>query len=58
MTHTNILQASGIIGAVTVFVSFAGMLLGGQLGQALGRHSKLSGGLVLMLIGVRALMAR
>ena len=58
MTHINILHASGIIGAVTVFVSFAGMLLGGQLGQALGRHSKLSGGLVLMLIGVRALMTR
>jgi manganese efflux pump family protein len=57
MTHTNILQVSGIIGVVTVFVSLAGMLFGGQLGQALGRHSKLSGGLVLLFIGVRALVA-
>jgi putative Mn2+ efflux pump MntP len=58
MIHINILQVSGIIGVVTAFVSFAGMLFGGQLGQALGRHSKLSGGLVLILIGVRALVAR
>jgi putative Mn2+ efflux pump MntP len=58
MIHINILRASGIIGLVTVSVSFAGMLFGGQLGQALGRHSKLSGGLVLLFIGVRALMAR
>ena len=56
MIHINILQSSGIIGAVTASVSFAGMLFGGQLGHALG--SKLSGGLVLMLIGVRALVAR
>jgi manganese efflux pump family protein len=58
MIHINILRSSGIIGAVTAFVSFAGMLLGGQLGHTLGRHSKLTGGLVLMLIGVRALVAR
>ena len=58
MIHVNILRASGIIGLVTVCVSLAGMLFGGQLGQALGRHSKLSGGLVLLFIGVRALMAR
>ncbi len=57
MIHINILQASAIIGAVTACVSFAGMLFGGQLGQALGRHSKLSGGLVLLLIGARALVA-
>jgi putative Mn2+ efflux pump MntP len=56
MIHTNILQASGIIGVVTVSVSFAGMLFGGQLGQALGRHSKFSGGLVLLFISVRALV--
>jgi putative Mn2+ efflux pump MntP len=58
MIHIDILQASGIIGVVTASVSFAGMLFGGQLGQALGRHSKLSGGLVLLCIGVHALMAR
>ena len=58
MTHINILQASGIIGAVTVCLSFAGMLFGGQLGQALGRHSRLSGGLALLFMGAHALIVR
>ena len=57
MIHVDILIASGIMGAVAVCVSFAGMLLGRQLGTSLGRHSKLSGALVLVLIGVRALVA-
>jgi putative Mn2+ efflux pump MntP len=58
MIHINILQASGIIGVVTVSVSLAGMLFGRRLGQALGRNSKLSSALVLLFIGVRALVAR
>jgi putative Mn2+ efflux pump MntP len=58
MIQINIVQASGIIGVVTVAVSFVGMLFGKQLGQALGRYSKLSGGLVLLFVGVRALVAR
>lgn len=58
MIRINILQSSGIIGVLTACVSFAGMLLGGHLSHALGRHGKISGGLVLMLIGVRALVAR
>jgi manganese efflux pump family protein len=58
MIHVNILQASGIVGAATACLSFAGMLFGGQLGQALGRHSKLSGGLALLFMGAHALIAR
>jgi putative Mn2+ efflux pump MntP len=58
MIHVNIIQAAVVIGAVTVFVSFAGMLFGAQLGRALARHSKFSGGLVLLLIGVGQLVAR
>jgi manganese efflux pump family protein len=57
MIHVDILIASGIMGAVAVCVSFAGMLFGRQLGTSLGRHSKFSGALVLVLIGVRALVA-
>jgi putative Mn2+ efflux pump MntP len=57
MIHVDILKASGIMGAVAVCVSFAGMLFGRQLGQSLGRYSKFSGALVLLLIGVRALVA-
>jgi manganese efflux pump family protein len=58
MIRIDILQASGIIGAVTVCLSFAGMLFGGQLGQTLGRHGKLSGGLALLFMGAHALIAR
>jgi manganese efflux pump family protein len=52
MIHVDILQAVTVIGAVTVAVSFAGMLFGAQLGEVLARHCKFSGGLVLMIIGV------
>jgi putative Mn2+ efflux pump MntP len=52
MIQVDILQAATVIGAVTVAVSFAGMLFGAQLGEVLARHCKLSGGLVLMIIGV------
>jgi putative Mn2+ efflux pump MntP len=57
MIHVDILIASGIMGAVAVCVSFASMLFGRQVGRPLGRHSKFSGALVLVLIGVRALVA-
>jgi putative Mn2+ efflux pump MntP len=55
MVRINILQTSGVIGAVTACLSLAGMLFGGQLGRALGRRSKFAAGLVLMLVGLRAL---
>jgi putative Mn2+ efflux pump MntP len=58
MIHVDILQAALIIGAVTVFVSFAGMLFGAQLGRTFARQSKFSGGLLLVLIGVSELVAR
>lgn len=58
MIHVDILQAAAVIGAVTVFVSFAGMLFGAQLGRGLARHSKFSGGFVLVIIGVSELVAR
>jgi len=57
MIHVNIVQAAVVIGAVTVFVSFAGLRFGAQLGRALARHSRFSGGLVLMIIGVSELVA-
>jgi manganese efflux pump family protein len=56
--HADIFRASVVIGAVTVFVSFAGMLFGAQLGRALARHSRFSGGLALVIIGVSELAVR
>ena len=58
MIHVDILQAALVIGAITVIVSSAGMLFGAQLGRTFARHSKFSGGLVLVLIGVSELVAR
>jgi putative Mn2+ efflux pump MntP len=56
MIRVNILEASGLIAAVTACLSLAGALFGAQLGQALGRRSRLAGGLVLLTVGVRALV--
>jgi manganese efflux pump family protein len=58
MIHVNILQATGIISAVTVFVSLAGMPIGAELGRALRRHCRFSGGLVLVIVGVGELVVR
>jgi manganese efflux pump family protein len=44
MVRVNILQASGVIGAVTACLSLAGMLFGGQLGRALGNAASLQRG--------------
>jgi putative Mn2+ efflux pump MntP len=57
MIRVNILEASGLIGAVTGCLSLAGALFGAQLGQALGRRSRFAGGLLLLTVGVRALVA-
>jgi manganese efflux pump family protein len=57
MIRVNILEASGLIGAVTGCLSLAGVLFGAQLGRALGRRSRFAGGLVLVTVGVRTLVA-
>jgi manganese efflux pump family protein len=54
MIRVNILEASGLIGGVTLCLSIAGLLFGAQLGHALGRRSRFAGGLVLLTVGVRA----
>jgi manganese efflux pump family protein len=56
--HADIFQAVVVIGAVTAFVSFTGILFGAQLGRALARHSRFSGGLALVIIGVSELVVR
>ena len=58
MTQVHILEASAVFGAVGAILSSAGMLCGKGLGQTLGRHSRLAGGLTLMMIGIRALVVR
>ena len=58
MIHVDVVQAAVVIGAVTVLVSFAGIRFGAHLGRALARYSRVSGGLVLMIIGVSELVVR
>ncbi|MGC2401077.1 MAG: manganese efflux pump [Acidobacteriaceae bacterium] len=58
MVHVSILEASTVLGAVGGALSLVGILCGKRLGHALGRHSRLAGGLTLIVIGVRALVAR
>jgi putative Mn2+ efflux pump MntP len=58
MIHVDILEASTILGAVGGALSLAGILCGKRLGYVLGRYSRLAGGLTLIVIGVRALVAR
>jgi manganese efflux pump family protein len=56
MTRVNILQVSAVIATVTACLSFAGMLIGDHLGQAMGRRSRFAGGLVLLMLGFRAII--
>jgi manganese efflux pump family protein len=57
MMHVGILEPSAVFGAIGGSLSFAGIFCGKRLGHALGRHSSLAGGLTLIVIGVRALVA-
>jgi len=54
MIQVNILQVSAVIGVCAACLSFSGLLLGGRLGQAMGKHSRLAGGLALLMLGFRA----
>ena len=42
-----------VIGVVAAVFSLAGCLLGGRLGQVLGRRAEVAGGVVLLLVGAR-----
>jgi manganese efflux pump family protein len=46
-----------VIGVVTGLISWLGIFLGNRLGQKLGKRMEIMGGIVLILIGVRILLA-
>lgn len=56
MLNVQIVQPSLVIGVVTLALSLAGLLAGGQLGIHFGRRMELLGGLILNGIGVRILL--
>jgi putative Mn2+ efflux pump MntP len=45
------------IGAGTLVFTFIGLKIGGKTGQQFGRKAQIFGGLVLILIGVRIILA-
>jgi len=53
---TNILPAAAMIGTITFFISFLGVLLGKQLGCLFEKRAAVFGGLVLIGIGLKILL--
>ena len=56
MLDVNIWYPSLIIGVVTVLLSLLDIKIGKKLGALLGRCMEISGGLILIIIGIRILM--
>jgi putative Mn2+ efflux pump MntP len=55
MLGVEIFYPSVIIGVVTAFLSFCGLLAGHRLGTAFGKKMEILGGAILLFIGFRAL---
>lgn len=56
MAGTSIWQPALVIGVVTATLTTVGMLIGSKLGGWFGRGAEITGGVVLILIGVRILV--
>lgn len=56
LLSTSIASAAVIIGIISFFFSFAGVMLGSRLAAHFGRPVEVFGGIVLVLIGVRILI--
>lgn len=54
--ETNIVTAVVLIGAVTFVMSFLGVKLGHLFGSRLSSKAELTGGIILILIGVKILL--
>jgi putative Mn2+ efflux pump MntP len=56
MTQVHIFQVSAVIATCAACLTFIGMLLGGRLGQAMGRRSRFAGALVLLVLAFKAIL--
>lgn len=54
--QVDIFTAVAMIGITTFLISFAAVMLGGQLGAHLGKYAELLGGIILILIGCKILI--
>ena len=50
--HVGLLLAAVVIGAVSVVMSLAGLELGARIGKRAGQRGELTGGLILIVVGV------
>ena len=57
LLQTSILQASLLIGAVSLLLSLLGLAIGNRLGSFFGKRMEIVGGLTLSLIGLRILLS-
>lgn len=53
---TPVLISSAIIGVVTFFISFAGVMIGSRAGDIFGNKAEIAGGTILILIGIKILI--
>lgn len=53
---TNILIPSLIIGLITLIISFIGVLIGNKVGNKYEKKSKILGGIILIIIGIKILI--
>jgi putative Mn2+ efflux pump MntP len=57
MLRVQILYPSAVIGVVTAALSLCALLLGNRLGEKFGQRMEVIGGLILIAIGLRLLLA-
>jgi putative Mn2+ efflux pump MntP len=57
LLQTSILQASLLIGAVSLLLSLLGLAIGNRLGSLFGKRMEIVGGLTLSFIGLRILLS-
>jgi putative Mn2+ efflux pump MntP len=56
LTHTNVSALAAVNGVTCALLSLAGILLGERVGETFPAQSKIAAGLVLILVGLRALV--
>ena len=54
--EVNIIKAAIIFGIVNFFITFTGNRIGKQLGQHLGSYAEITGGVVLILLGIKIII--
>jgi putative Mn2+ efflux pump MntP len=56
LLHDDIILSAVMIGAVALFLSFSGVLIGDRVKGAFARYAEVAGGLVLIGLGIKILL--